>query len=376
MKKLLLTIMIFACVFNAACFVKKTDDVEVVTRVNFQEWEDYFDMFNCYFTYFYGKVNLVEKNVIQGKKCAELCVQRNMSIYKPTLKIDAVNAEYGYDFSDFSAIDYVCFSIFNANESENAITFSVKDGSDNDIITESYRLKPNVWTNVRYAVNRMEVNALNESAQYFLFELECITGTWYLDDFYVEKAVDEAEKINADFSGDVLLNFDKSSDMYYVAGISKGALSAYVSRVEQSTHNGITVGKSSLKLVFEKMFDYSYDDLHQVAEHYSGFTFGKSFIDAVDFSRLSRDNFSIDVYSCASESQNIVINVKDEAGHEYKKRVEVTPSKWQKLTFSAEELSTSGVMINRIVSVCYFVDQEGLRGNTVFYFDNAGWVKK
>ena len=377
MKKICLLIICFILCFSAASCTNKTDekDVPVTTRVDFQPWDDYFGMFNCYFTNFYGKVDISD-NAVHGGKCAKIVVDKNISIYKPSIKIDAVSAKYGYDLSDFSAVDYVYFSVFNATEAENVVTFSVNDGSDNNIVSEAYKLSPNVWTNIKYSVNRMEVNALNEPAQYFFFELEGITGTWYFDDFYVEKAVDEVEKMIPDFSGDILLDFEKGSDMFYVASSSDGELSAYVSKLEQSTHNGISAGNRSLKLSFTKMFEYSYDDLHKVAEHYSGFTFGKSFIEAVDFSRLNEENFSIDVYSLATEKQNIVISVRDEAGHVFKKRTEVLPGKWQKLSFSAEELSDKSVMVNRIEKINYFVDQEGLSGDTIFYFDNAGWTKK
>lgn len=374
MKKLIAFILTVGMLITFASCADKgkgvNTKVDGLGRTYIQSFESFKEMFNCQFDNFYGKIDLSADYKTEGNTSAEIKVNTlTDSALAPKLTVDIFNDGYGYDFRDFGMVDYIGFSMKNANDYASTVHFYVT-GENGDNLVESYcALGAGETGEFRFKIDRVLATIRHDYAKNVCFDFDISTGTWYLDGLYIEKAYKPIVITEKDFSSDVLLDFNDNSDVNYLLPSATFTSTIYSTTLTPFGGN-VNKGGNSLKVTFDKVTNIGRDEEIQPRAYYSGFRMGNAFMENFDFSRLNGKNLSVDVFNATEKEQKFIIEITDDFDAVYDKVVILQPNVWQTVTLTSEELNASTLTIKSVSQLSFYFDTHVFNGSSVFYFDN------
>lgn len=375
MKLRILSLFLMALLsFNlVACGAKTMEESETLQApiIYIQRFEDFRGMFNCGFENFFGKIDLTSEHCSEGNTGAKIKVDTLISPdTAPLIHFDAARIDLDYDASDLSSIDYIGFTLYNANDFESTVTFRVKGENGSTLINQYCVLDAQSGEDYKIKVNRVAAAVSEESAVSYEFVTDCRTGVWYMDNFYAETAVDEVVIENRTFASDLLFDFENPEDANYILSDTTRISSEYVSEIGLTADRVLSSG-NSLKLTVVSRAAPDTDESIQPGDYYTGFCMGKIFLENFDFTRLQNKDLVCDVFSLTNRSQEFIIRLTDQKGTVFDKKFTVQPNQKETLSLSFEDLSDSMIMLNRISKLAFYINYPFLDEDmSVFYFDN------
>ncbi len=374
MKRILSVILALSVILTlSACAgkdVDKSPKIEGLGRVYIQSFENYKDMFNCQFDNFYGKIDLSTDYKTDGDKSAKIIVEKLVnSVIAPKLTVGIRDEGYGYDFSDFGMIDYVGFSIKNANDFPSTVHFYVQSEDGNNLIESYCNIDAGETQDFRFKNDRVLASLRHDNASSMCFDFDVTAGVWYMDGLYVEKAYKPVSVTEKNFTDDTLFTFEESSEVNYLLPAATYTSSVFKTTLSQFG-GALNNGGNSLKLTFDKVMEISRDEEVQPQAYYSGFKMGNLFMEKFDFSRLTNKDLSIDVFNATGFKQKLIIEICDDFGITFDKIVEIQPNEWQTVLLTAKDIDDAMIDKRSVSKLAFYFDTHEFVGTSVFYLDN------
>ena len=378
-KKLLISIFLTTCFCSLPILSIGATNIGVLSTseskslVYLQNFNAYRDMYNCGFVNFFGKIELSEENAISGTS-AKIHIEQAIAYSQdPCMHVDLKSEACGYDYSDFSMIDYVGFYVYNANDFNGTINFKITDTDNKDIVNEFYSVPAKSGLNIRKKVDRTEMKIYDVSAKKLRFSMDNVNDSvWFFDDIYVEKAIDEIVIENKSFSSNDILNFNDFKDLNYVKKDSAYTSTAHITSVKLSNDGGIVKDGYALKVEFNRTLLPDIDYTIQPKYFYSGIALGAIFYDYFDFDKLWTKNICFDVYSAMNKTMRYVVRLTDGVGTVFDKEYQIEPNEWHTFRVNFNECGENTTLrFENISKISLYVDYQNLDGDlSAFYIDN------
>ena len=356
--------VIFCVTIYASAETKKSSEVYL------QRFENFYDMYNCSFDNFFGKIDLDDTWKTEGNTSAKIEVQTlTNELIAPKVYILAQDAGYGYDLSDLSMIDFLSFSLKNGNDFVSKMRFDAVNENNVSIFSYNFQLDAGESASYSLKMDRQYLATLNETICGYTFTFDISPGTWYLDNIYAQTAAKEIDAPEKDFNGEELFDFEDSSDknFFYINGTYRSTLFDTALSI---VTDGISGKDQALKISFLPELDISSDENVQPAERLLGVSLAKVFLDEFDFNRLKTETLSFDAYVVSDRTETLVIYLADTSGRIFKKEFEVKPLRWQTIQLPTDEISKSAIDFEKITEFSVYIESFLLNGDTYIYLDN------
>lgn len=381
LKRIVVSIMALFCAVSFTCCTNangssssNNDPIESFDPVAYvQSFDDYKDMYNCGFVNFFGKVDLSNEHVSSGT-AAKMEIQQLVAYRSnPCMHVDLNREDYGYDYSDFSMVDYVGFYVYNANEFEGVLNFKVTGTDGSNLIDESFTIAPNSGENLRIKVDRTLMKLNGVAAKKLRFQVNSTAaGVWYFDDIYLERAYQPITIVDRAFDTSNLLDFNQVDDINYIVKDSVVQSTAHIVNYQIVADAGIVKDAGALKVDFLRQLDPDKDYTIHPKYYYSGIALGKSFYKNFNFTKLWNNDLCVDVYSTMNKPMTFILRITDGVGTTFEKQYTVQPNAWQTLRLNFNDCGPDTTMrLEHINKVSVYVQYQEMDGDIAsFYLDN------
>ncbi len=353
MKKLLVILLTVCALMSVVACGDKTppptdssDNSEQSNNVVLNAFENNKDLDTILLKGVLGKiqVNTDKKYVKEGNGSAKVTVVSDpYKLGAPFIHQGANLTNKGLDYSDFASINYATVEVYNAQSEDRRIALQVAYG-DNVSAKEWFDLKPG-WNTVRYSINRgliptSEGNDGNKARIVkginVVFERPQkgdADDVFYLDNMRLYKTNIAAEETVINLKANEILSFDEK---WQIGMLNFGAWMAQ-DILPEVAFNSSFAGRGGVLEMTAPMGFGNY----AITQHYAGFEVNKELLAKVDWSAYDENAvFAFDYYTPEDCSfKNIWIEFKYSGGRYFQKGINLTPGKWQTVSFTVKELN-------------------------------------
>ena len=381
LKRIWFSLLALLSVFSFTCCKDNTNSASSGGEIleNFQPvqyvqtFENYREMYNCGFINFFGKIDLSDEHAATGT-AAKMQVQHLVAYRSnPCMHVDLNREDYGYDYSDLSMIDYVGFYVYNANDYEGVLNFTITGTDGSNLVNEFFTIAPKTEENIRLRIDRTFMKLNDVPAAKLRFDINAEDGSvWYFDDIYVEKAYQPVTIENRAFDTDNILNFSELDDLNYILKDSVVQSTAHAVNYQVVADEGIVKDGGALKVDFLRQFNPNGDYTIHPAYYYSGIALGKTFYKNFNFTQLWTKDLCVDVYSTMNKPMTFILRITDGMGTTFDKEYIVEPNAWQTLKVNFNDCGEDTTMrLEHISKVAVYVKYQEMDGDKAsFYLDN------
>jgi hypothetical protein len=346
--------------------------------VRMQSFENMHDMYNVSYEQLWGRVELSEDHVSDGKYAAKLRLDSSLDVYSaPYIRCilsDAAN-RYAlpepYDLSDISKVDYFGFYFYNANEFAVSMQFNIVSLDGSIQVMRELQFEPDSGRDVRVAIDRAAAAERDDPAKCLTWVLPFAAGTYYIDNIYAETALAPVAAAERAVGDGTLLGFDTMADLMYVKDYKTYDSLFYRKDISIGRLANFNARGNLLAVRYVQANEINRQETVFPAYKLSGFLISEQFLRKVDFSALAIKSLKLDVFPQTAYAQKLTVSLKDSSGTEFKTVVTAAAGVWTTIEITPANVQASSLLLSRVNYFSVAPDMTFmLDATTTVYFDN------